>query len=97
MSVTGIGWKNKVGTSDRTCKCGTWKQHWINNASKTWPRNCSISGCANTATLGAHIINKSVDGEKIIPSCDACNKLSNEFDLVDGTILVSANKSETCE
>ena len=97
MSVTAIGWKNKSGTSVRSCKCGTWKQHWINNSNNPWPNECSVSGCSNKPTLGAHIINSNVSGEKIVPACDSCNKLSYEFNLKGGVTLVSANKSETCD
>lgn len=90
-------WKNKNGTAERTCSCGTWKQHWINYSGKSWPAICSVSGCTNKPTLGAHVINSEVLGEKIVPMCDSCNKLTGCFDLKDKTPLVSANKSETCE
>jgi hypothetical protein len=97
MDVTAIGWKNKRGTSSRSCRCGSWKQHWINNSNKPWPDICSIDGCNNAATLGAHVINTNVVGEKIIPACESCNKLTSEFNLKGGITLVSANKSETCD
>lgn len=97
MSITAENWKNKKGTSERSCNCGSWQQHWINNSSESWPSNCSVKGCTNTATLGAHIINSNESGEKIIPACDSHNKLEDEFDLKGGIILVSANKSKTCE
>lgn len=42
MSITCNGWKNKVGTQDRECKCGSWKQHWINFSGKKWPEKCSV-------------------------------------------------------
>ena len=96
MSVTAYGWKNKKGTGGRSCKCGSWKNHWINNTGKSWQSTCSIAGCNNPATLGAHIINSSVSGEKIVPACDSCNKLDGEFNLKGGVTLVSANKQETC-
>lgn len=96
-SITAKNWKNKKGTSGRSCNCGSWKQHWINNSGKSWPSKCSIDGCNNSATLGAHIINSSVSGEKIVPACDSCNKLEGEFDLKGGVTVVSANKSESCE
>lgn len=97
MSITAENWKNKKGTSSRSCNCGSWKQHWINQSSKSWPDRCSVKGCSNEATLGAHVINASVSGEKIVPACDSCNKLDNEFDLKAGVTLVSANKLETCK
>ncbi len=51
----------------------------------------------NKPTIGAHIINANVDGEKIVPMCDACNKKTGYFTLKGGISLVSANRSETCE
>lgn len=97
MGVTAKGWKNKNGTSKRTCNCGSWKNHWINNSGEKWPTVCSISGCSNKATLGAHIINNNVSGEYIVPACDLCNKSNAEFDLKGGIKLVSANRQKTCE
>ena len=91
------GWKNKKGTTGRSCNCGSWKQHWLNNSGKVWPNFCSIEGCTNNATLGAHIYNKEVSGEKIVPMCDSCNKLEKDFNLKDGVTLVSANKQKTCQ
>lgn len=96
MSLPIGGWKNKAGTGTRSCKCGSWKQHWINASGKSWPEKCSITGCDNDATLGAHIINAKVSGEKITPACGSCNKLGSEFSLKNGTTLVSANKQQTC-
>lgn len=97
MGVIANGWKNKNGTSNRTCNCGSWKNHWINNSGKKWPAECSILGCNHKATLGAHIINNNVPGEYIVPACDSCNKSSTEFDLKGGIKLVSANRQKTCE
>jgi len=97
MTIPAENWKNKNGTSDRSCKCGSWKQHWVNNSGKSWPICYSIENCNNYATLGAHIINSNVTGEKIVPACDPCNKLSYEFNLKGGVTVVSANKSDTCE
>lgn len=97
MALTASGWKNKKGTGERSCKCGSWKQHWINKSGKSWPEKCSVLGCNNSATLGAHVINSEVSGEYIIPACDSCNKLSSEFNLKGGITLVPANKQKTCE
>ena len=97
MSITAENWKNKKGTSNRSCKCGSWIQHWVNGSGKSLPKKCSIEGCDNLSTLGAHIINPNVSGEKIVPACDSCNQTSDEFNLKGGITVVSANKSETCE
>lgn len=96
-AVTGHNWKNKIGTGTRACKCGSWKQHWINFSYKEWPSQCSVSGCTRIPILGAHIVNADVSGEKIVPMCDSCNKRTDYFDLKNGITLVSANRSETCE
>lgn len=96
MSITATGWKNKGGTGDRACKCGSWAQHWVNYAHKPWPATCSVQGCNNQPTLGAHIINSAVAGEKIVPMCDSCNKLQGTFTLKGGITLPSANMAETC-
>jgi len=97
MGITASGWKNKKGTADRACSCGTWKQHWLNFSKKSWPSACSVQSCSNSPTLGGHVINSEVTGEKIIPMCDSCNGLSGSFNLDGGVTLVSANKSETCD
>lgn len=97
MALPTSGWKNKGGTADRACKCGTWKQHWLNYSNKQWPTSCSVSGCTNKPTLGAHVINPDVTGERIVPMCDSCNKLKSSFSLKVDVVCPSANKSETCE
>lgn len=97
MSLPNSGWSNKAGTSDRACKCGSWSQHWVNYAGKSWPAVCSVQGCTNKATVGGHVVNQGATGERIVPLCDSCNKLGSPFILRDGTMLPSANRAETCE
>ena len=90
-------WKNKKGTGDRICKCGSWKNHWINYSGQSWPIYCSCKDCYNKATLGAHLINDFVNGEFIVPLCNECNSRNDAFELKVGTIIVSANRSKTCD
>ena len=97
MGLSSTGWKNKAGTSDRACKCGSWKEHWKIFANKEWPSTCSVKDCNNTPTLGAHVINPDVTGERIVPMCDSCNKVSGAFTLKGEITRPSANKTETCE
>ena len=97
MSIPTTGWSNKSGTTERACVCGTWKQHWINFSGKAWPAQCSVDGCSNKPTIGAHVTSKSVIGERIVPMCDSCNKLTGTFTLKGGVSVPKANKAETCE
>lgn len=92
-----MAWKNKNGTSERFCKCGSWKDHWLNFSNKEWPEKCSFANCNNKAELGAHIYDTKDHKEFIVPACSSCNKIKEEFNLKTFTRLVSANKSETCE
>ena len=88
-------YKNKRGTSNRTCLCGSWKNHWLNFSGKEWPSTCSVYGCQNKPTLGGHIYNTDSKNEYIVPLCDTCNHREDEFSLkVDRK--VSANVSKTC-
>ena len=51
----------------------------------------------NKPTLGAHVYNSEVSGEKIIPACNSCNQWEKPFNIKIDTQFVSANKNETCE
>ena len=95
MSVSCDGWANKNGTAARTCSCGSWKKHWLNEAKQAWPDTCSVEGCSSAPVLGAHVYHADIDGERIIPVCDSCNKLSSKFSLKGGIMIPSANKN-TC-
>jgi hypothetical protein len=94
--VPATGWANKKGTGDRTCACGTWKQHWLNNTDKPWPSECSVDGCSTEPTLGGHVYHPDVSGEKIVPLCESCNGLDGKFDLKGGVTVVDAAKSDNC-
>jgi len=89
------GWKNKNGTSERSCSCGSWKNHWINNSGKPWPVFCCASDCMLQAEVGAHVINFTLSGEWIIPLCKGCNQRIDEFSISEYTTPVSGNKEKT--
>ena len=93
------GWKNANGTSARNCRCGSWKNHWLNySGTSLWPRTCSVAGCYNQAILGAHIFNPSISNKiYIVPMCDSCNKTRYALTLKGGIKLALSNKQETCE
>lgn len=97
-------WKNKGGTSFRyNCKCGSWKNHWENFSGRSlYKQKCSLLGCSNYAEQAAHVFcsnSKVGKFEWLVPLCKNCNHPSNEdfFSLKIGTVLVNANRSETCE
>ena len=91
-------WKNKKGTSGRSCCCGSWKQHWINISALPWPSKCSVVGCHNPAEVGAHIYNSlGSRNEYIVPMCKPCNGKNEAFAIDDDVVKVSANVSETCK
>lgn len=98
MSLPTTGWKNKGGTAERSCKCGSWKEHWLRFTGEEWPSWCSVVGCLNTAEVGAHVINPASDIEWIVPFCKDCNgqPTTTVFTLETGVNLVPANQSKTC-
>ncbi len=90
--------KNKGGTKDRECSCGSWKKHWENFSGQTWPEKCVVDGCNNEAAVGAHIIK--ADGSKdefIVPMCEKCNSREGTFYIEKTNLCVPANKSKTCD
>lgn len=92
-----IEWKNKAGTTDRKCKCGSWKEHWVNISQNTWPEKCGVLGCDNKADVGAHVLINGGSKEYIMPMCKACNASTDNFRKKRTVEVVSANKNETCE
>ena len=96
MTFPYSGWKNKIGTTDRACSCGTWKNHWLQCSDKPWPAYCSVYGCLHPPSLGTHIVNLSVSDQQIVPMCSSCNRLDLIFNLNVGVTSVSANKSKAC-
>lgn len=88
-------WKNKNGTSNRSCPDGNWKAYWENHSGKSWPSKCSRCGCNHAAEVGAHLYRANESKkEYIVPLCSGCNHLIGTFSLRLGTICVPANTSE---
>ena len=96
MGVTVSGWSNVSGTADKTCPCGTWKKHWLKHSGESWPKSCSVKGCTEAPTLGAHISNPNVTGNRIVPMCSSCNGLDGTFDLKGNVTLVQAKELKGC-
>jgi hypothetical protein len=88
--------RHRKGTGKRSCnKCGSWIAHWEHLSGNTRAK-CSVYGCSNAATDGAHVcISRSTSKkEKIVPTCSECNPpgCTDEFRIVKWTKLVPAVK-----
>jgi len=91
--------KNINGTSQNTCKCGSWLQHWLNFSGQALPRFCPEKSCTETPEVGAHVQKDSVTDHSwyIIPLCRKHNAMRGQsIEVSDGIALVSANVSKTC-
>lgn len=92
--------KNLNGTSQTTCKCGSWLKHWESFSGKKAPKYCVVNNCLSTDLVGAHVQRDSYADKSwyIIPICKSCNgKHGQDLTISDSTTLVSANKSKTCD
>lgn len=96
MTLPTGGWTNATGTTDDTCPCDTWKDHWKNNTDKSWPATCSVVNCNNSANVGAHVDNADAQGTWIVPMCSSCNGTDGSFDLKGGVTLVPAKTLKGC-
>lgn len=91
--------RNINGTSDYTCKCGSWLEHWKNFAGGSVPNLCPETNCIELAEVGAHVQKDSSSDSNwyIIPLCKKHNSKKGEsLEVIDTLQLVSANVSETC-
>lgn len=89
--------KNINGTSQNSCSCGSWLQHWRNYSGQQ-ANICRAAGCSRSDLAGAHV-QKDVNYDNnwyIVPFCTMHNRTSDTIELVAGTVLVSANKKATC-
>jgi hypothetical protein len=90
---------NINGTSDSSCKCGSWLDHWMNFSGESLPSYCSEKACIRKPEVGAHVQkDSSTDrGWYIVPLCTEHNRQTGKsLDLVDSAKLVPANVSQTC-
>ncbi|MFA4852803.1 MAG: hypothetical protein WC974_08870 [Thermoplasmata archaeon] len=90
--------KNINGTSDNTCKCGSWLKHWEKFSGQT-TQYCIEKSCTKKDLVGAHVQkdNSTDMSWYIIPLCSFHNQSEGVLEISDNYKLVSANKSETCE
>jgi hypothetical protein len=90
--------RNISGTSQDSCECGSWQEHWKKFSGEPWRTFCCVRGCMKKAEVGAHV-QKDDPTDKawyIILVCMGHNAKASQLDVANDTILVSANVAETC-
>jgi hypothetical protein len=90
--------KNINGTTDNTCKCGSWLDHWVKFSGKSLPNYCPEKTCVQKPEVGAHVQkdNSNDTNWYIIPLCKTHNGEKDKSLDVGDITLVSANVSQTC-
>ena len=94
MRVTNIN-----GTSQNTCNCGSWLEHWKKFSGQAIPSHCPVMSCLQKPEVGAHVQkdNSTDRSWYIIPLCKTHNaETGKSLDVTDSIAFVSANVSQTC-
>lgn len=90
---------NINGTSQNTCKCGSWLNHWRNYSGQSLPTYCPERTCTGKPEVGAHVQKDDSTDRSwyIVPLCSKHNAMTGEsIELVDSIKLASANVAATC-
>ncbi|MFC1756635.1 hypothetical protein ACFLZC_00535 [Patescibacteria group bacterium] len=90
---------NINNTSDNTCSCGSWLEHWKDFSNQSLPSCCPEKSCPNKPDVGAHVQKDSVNDNNwyIVPLCKDCNaKAGGSLEIGDDIALVAASVNETC-
>jgi hypothetical protein len=91
--------KNINGASDKTCKCGSWLNHWENFSGQSLPAYCPEVKCMYKPEVGAHVQKDSYTDTSwyISPLCRPHNaETGKTLYIKDSMKLVSANVGQTC-
>ena len=93
--------KDQVKNIEGTHACAprgfkTWKQYWIRQTGRDWPKRCRISGCSKTAIGGGHVhIRDHSTKVYIIPMCNSCNNAQNSSWMTVKTRTEAANVEQS--
>jgi hypothetical protein len=91
--------KNINDTSDTTCTCGSWLDHWIKCSGRGLPRYCMEEKCTQTPEVGARVQKDSSpdNGWYIVPLCKAHHGEKGKLlKISDAAQLIPADVSITC-
>jgi hypothetical protein len=86
---------NLGGTSELTCVCGSWLDHWKKFSAQT-VRRCTVKKCSGSELVGAHVRLAGTNDPAICPICKSCNNQTGFLDVEDNVVLVSAIVRQTC-
>ena len=88
---------NIPDTSENTCNCESWIDHWERFSGLEASR-CSVIDCDNNDLVGAHvsIIDNDDDDCYIIPLCNEHSQSSDLLEIYEDVKLISAKVGETC-
>ena len=89
--------RNVPGTSNRSCKCVSWIDHW-HKFSPGAATICKAKGCSRSDIVGAHVkkCNSPDNSEYIVPFCKFHNKQEGCIEINDFVSLAPANQNFTC-
>ena len=91
--------RNINGTSDNTCKCSSWLNHWEKFSGQTLPTFCSEKTCTQKPEVCAHVQKDSSTDTSwyIVPLCKTHNgETGKALEIGASVRLASANVSNTC-
>ena len=91
--------RNINGTSDNTCKCSSWLNHWEKFSGQAIPTYCPEKTCTQKPEVGAHVQKDSSTDNSwyIVPLCKKHNgETGKSLEISDSVKLASANVSNTC-
>lgn len=89
---------NASGTSQCTCKCGSWLRHWERFTGLAVPQYCPVEHCLEKDIVGAHV-KKAESADKnryIIPLCNKHNKATDTLSVEEWCRPAPANVEKTC-
>jgi len=95
--------RNIPNTSDRTCGCNSWIEHWGKYNTKKYPVNrcAAINGPHDGPIVGAHVrtTNPYDTTAYIVPLCSRHNQVhsSETIEIYDDTSFAVENPAQTCK
>jgi hypothetical protein len=89
---------NFNGTSDNSCKCGSWLEHRKKFTGRSIPIICPEQTCTDKPEVGAHVLKDSSTDKSwyIVPLCKKHNAQTGQSLNIVDTPLASANVANTC-